>query len=233
MNYEIKDIVFLYKELTDLATSYYDITYEIYNIIKYEYGKNKKSWSELMIDYVNNVTDENQNKINNIIKYIFAIDILCKQKIKDKIIFLQNHSSVFKNEIIDMALYYIDVPINLSNVVDIKKYITKIISVNVLLLNVCEYLYNVVSCDIKNAKSDIKNLKSKINNELDTIKAEKRKIHSSILNDKNYLVHKNSLYKQMFSLKKQLSESKIAILEEKRIKLYLEVKKNLYHIKFF
>ena len=39
MNYDIKDIIFLYKETTDFAISYYEIAYQIYNFIAY----NKKN----------------------------------------------------------------------------------------------------------------------------------------------------------------------------------------------
>lgn len=227
MNYDIKDIIFLYKETTDLAISYYEIAYQIYNFIAY--NKKNQEWLTLMWEYANNLNNPNKKNtpIDSIMNYVMIINILCKPKIINKLNFLREHTQMFNNEIVNLFLYCIKESNDLTNVVDIKKYICKMLTMNIMFFNFCNFLYDTIKLNISNAKLDIKNLKNKINDQFLIIKNEQ--INCSI-NDKNFLLNKNSLYKKMFNLKKQLIETKIAELEAKRIKLYLDKKHTLKHI---
>jgi hypothetical protein len=230
MNYEITDIICIYKEITDLATSYYDIANEIYLLLKFD--KKNTSWSTIILNYINHVdtVDIKYQQIDSIIKNTMAINVLCRPIIIDKLTFLQEHSSLFNNETVNFALYYIKDTIDLTNVIDIKKYIIKLLTVNILFLGLCNYLFDIIRSDIINAKLDIENFKTKINREFIIMRNEKKKINCPINDDKKYLLHKNSLFKKLFNLKQQMFDHKIAELEEKRIKLFLEVKKNSFHL---
>ena len=184
-----------------------------------------------MNEYTNQIYSNinNNTSVNNIIyeimEYKMRIDLFCKVHIIDKLKFLQEYCSSFQNEIINLLLYCLEESNNLFDVVDINNYIIKMLKMNIMFMNVCNFMYDLVKLDINNADSTVNKLQKKINIQLNLIKSKKKKINE-LYGNKNYL-----LYKQMFNLEKQLIEAKITELETKRIKLYLNIKQNKFFFK--
>jgi hypothetical protein len=217
MNYDIKDIIFLYKEITDLATSYYEIADKVYNFMIDT--KEKQNLSILIWEDANHLNNPIKK---NIINYVTTINKLCRPQIINKLNFLREHTQIFNNDIIELFLYCINEPINFTNIVDIKKYICEILIINFVFLKMCNFLYDLVKNDILCAKLDVIKLQNKIDYQLLIIKSDKINC---------YFTDNNLLYKKMFNLKKQIIERKIAELEAKRIKLYLNIKYNTTNLR--